>query len=67
MVVYLFRKEKKLFVLQMNRVKEELLNFIMEITITKVHELFDIQHMKHVCFALRQMEDKKVIQLPICR
>ena len=43
MVVYLFRKEKKLFVLQMNRVKEELLNFIMEITITKVHELFDIQ------------------------
>ena len=51
----------------MNREEEELLNFIMEITITKVHELFDIQAMKRASIALRQMEDKKVIQLPICR
>ena len=51
----------------MNREKEKLLKFIMEITITKVHELFDIQPMKHVSIALRQMEDKKMIQLPIYR
>ena len=49
MVVYLFRKKKNLFVLQMNRVEEELLNFIMEITITKVHELFDIQRTHETC------------------
>ena len=42
----------------MNR--EELLNFIMEINITKVHELFDIQPMKNVSIALRQMEVKNV-------
>ena len=60
MVVYLFRKEKSFFVLWMNREKEELLNFIMEINITKVHELFDIQPMKNVSIALRQMEDKNV-------
>ena len=54
----------------MNREEEELLNFIMEITITKVHELFDIQthEAKYSSItALRQMEDKKMIQLLICR